>query len=136
MLKILIRKNVQQGNGHPVTVLIEEDGIITDCSLKTQEPDELLDFHLEPENVLNKVVLQTELLKDILSELDSSSDLIEVKHNLMFSNSIISPIILHFDNFYISQNSIVPNFRTHIYRSKLAPLLLVLYRIASLSLQQ
>lgn len=61
----------------------------------------MLDFHLEPENVLNKVVLQTELLKDILSELDSSSDLIEVKHNLMFSsiiNSIINPIILHFDN--------------------------------------
>ena len=23
-----------EGNGHPVTVLIEEDGIITDCSLK------------------------------------------------------------------------------------------------------
>ncbi|XP_031776506.1 cell cycle checkpoint protein RAD1 [Apis florea] len=68
----------EDGNGHPVTVLIEEDGIITDCSLKTQEPDELLDFHLEPENVLNKVVLQTELLKDILSELDSSSDLIEL----------------------------------------------------------
>ncbi|XP_020722512.1 cell cycle checkpoint protein RAD1-like isoform X1 [Bombus affinis] len=67
-----------EGNGHPVTVLIEEDGIITDCSLKTQEPDELLDFHLEPENVLNKVVLQTELLKDILSELDSTSDLIEL----------------------------------------------------------
>ncbi|XP_053999476.1 cell cycle checkpoint protein RAD1-like isoform X1 [Hylaeus anthracinus] len=67
-----------KGVGHPVTVLIEEDGIITDCSLKTQQPDELLDFHLEPENVLNKVVLQTELLKDILSELDPTSDLIEL----------------------------------------------------------
>ncbi|XP_076642109.1 cell cycle checkpoint protein RAD1 isoform X1 [Halictus rubicundus] len=67
-----------KGTGHPVTVLIEEDGIITDCSLKTQDPDELLDFHLQPENVLNKVVLQTELLKDILSELDQTSDLIEL----------------------------------------------------------
>ncbi|XP_033321467.1 cell cycle checkpoint protein RAD1 isoform X2 [Megalopta genalis] len=67
-----------KGTGHPVTVLIEEDGIITDCSLKTQDPDELLNFHLEPENVLNKVVLQTELLKDILSELDQTSDLIEL----------------------------------------------------------
>ncbi|XP_076175496.1 cell cycle checkpoint protein RAD1 isoform X5 [Ptiloglossa arizonensis] len=66
-----------KGAGHPVTVLIEEDGIITDCSLKTQDPDELLDFHLEPENVLNKVVLQTELLKDILSELDPTSNIIE-----------------------------------------------------------
>ncbi|OAD57181.1 Cell cycle checkpoint protein RAD1 [Eufriesea mexicana] len=72
-----------KGNGHPVTVLIEENGIITDCSLKTQDPDELLDFHLEPENVLNKVVLQTELLKDVLSELDSTSELI----NLLLSPS-------------------------------------------------
>ncbi|KOC64880.1 Cell cycle checkpoint protein RAD1 [Habropoda laboriosa] len=68
----------EDGNGYPVTVLIEEDGVITDCSLKTQDPDELLDFHLEPENVLNKVVLQTELLKDILSELDPTSDFIEL----------------------------------------------------------
>ncbi|XP_017757059.1 PREDICTED: cell cycle checkpoint protein RAD1-like [Eufriesea mexicana] len=73
----------EDGNGHPVTVLIEENGIITDCSLKTQDPDELLDFHLEPENVLNKVVLQTELLKDVLSELDSTSELI----NLLLSPS-------------------------------------------------
>lgn len=67
-----------EGDGHPLSILIEEDGIITDCSLKTQTPDELLDFHLEPENVVNKVVLQTELLKDILSELDTTSDLIEL----------------------------------------------------------
>lgn len=50
--------------------------------MKTQDPDELLDFHLEPENVLNKVVLQTELLKDVLLELDSTSDLINVKTNI------------------------------------------------------
>ncbi|XP_066585996.1 cell cycle checkpoint protein RAD1 [Prorops nasuta] len=67
-----------KGAGHPVTILIEEDGVITDCSLKTQEPNELLDFHLEPENVSNKVVVQTELLKDILTELDPTSELIEI----------------------------------------------------------
>lgn len=67
-----------KGVGHPLSVLIEENGVITDCSLKTQNPDELLDFHLEPENVFNKVVLQTELLKDILSELDNTSEFIEL----------------------------------------------------------
>lgn len=64
--------------GNPVTVLIEEDGIITECSLKTQEPDELLDFHMEPDNVLNQVILHTELLRDIWSELDISADFIQV----------------------------------------------------------
>lgn len=67
-----------KGVGNPLTVLIEENGIITDCSLKTQNPEELLDFHLEQENVFNKVVLQTELLKDILSELDPTSEVIEL----------------------------------------------------------
>lgn len=67
-----------QGTGYPVSVIIEEDGIITDCSLKTLEVDALLDFHLEAENVVNKVVLQTELLKDVMAELDPTSDLVEV----------------------------------------------------------
>lgn len=61
-----------------MTIIIEEDGVITDCSLRTLEVDTLLDFHLEAENVLNKVVLQTELLKDIIAELDPTSELVEV----------------------------------------------------------
>lgn len=67
-----------QGTGYPLSIIIEEDGVITDCSLKTLEVDALLDFHLETENVVNKVVLQTELLKDIMAELDPTSELVEV----------------------------------------------------------
>ncbi|XP_032664066.1 cell cycle checkpoint protein RAD1 isoform X2 [Odontomachus brunneus] len=67
-----------KGTGYPLSVIIEEDGIITDCSLKTLEVDTLLDFHLETENVVNKVVLRTELLKDIITELDPTSDLVEL----------------------------------------------------------
>ncbi|XP_011140010.1 cell cycle checkpoint protein RAD1 [Harpegnathos saltator] len=67
-----------KGTGYPLSVIIEEDGVITDCSLKTLEVDALLDFHLEAKNVVNKVVLQTELLKDIIAELDPTSDLVEL----------------------------------------------------------
>lgn len=74
----------KQGVGYPVTVLIEEEGIITDCSLKTQEPDELLDFNLAQDNVLNKVLLKTELLKDVLSELDPTCDVLEVDNSYIF----------------------------------------------------
>ncbi|XP_058805989.1 cell cycle checkpoint protein RAD1 [Phymastichus coffea] len=63
-----------KGKGHPVTVLIEEDGVVVDCSLKTQEADELLDFNLTPQNSMNKALLHSELLKDVLSELDTSSN--------------------------------------------------------------
>lgn len=59
-------------------MLIEEGGIITDCNLKTQEVDELLDFHLDADDVLNKVVLQADLLKDVVPELDPTNENIEV----------------------------------------------------------
>lgn len=61
-----------------MSVLIEEDGILTDCSLKTLEPDDLIDFNIEPSNVLNKVILNTEILRDIWSELDPTTDVIAV----------------------------------------------------------
>ncbi|XP_043463821.1 cell cycle checkpoint protein RAD1 isoform X1 [Leptopilina heterotoma] len=67
-----------KGNGNPVVLLIEEEGIITECCLQTTEPDELLNFNLEPENIVNKIYLQTALLKDVLAELDPSSDSIEL----------------------------------------------------------
>lgn len=66
-----------KGTGFPLSIIIEEDGVITDCSLKTLETDTLLDFHLEAENIVNKVVLQTELLKDVIAELDPTSELVE-----------------------------------------------------------
>jgi len=47
--------------------------------LKTLEVEELLDFHLDTENIVNKVVLQTELLKAVMAELDPTSQLVEVQ---------------------------------------------------------
>lgn len=75
-----------QGTGYPVSVIIEEDGLITDCSLKTLDVDTLLDFHLESENVTNKVILKTELLKDIIGELDQTSDVVEVQRVISLIN--------------------------------------------------
>ncbi|XP_015179482.1 PREDICTED: cell cycle checkpoint protein RAD1 isoform X2 [Polistes dominula] len=68
----------EDGIGNPLSVVIEENGVITDCSLKTQNPEGLLDFYLEEQNVYSRVVLKTELLKDILTELDPTSEIIEL----------------------------------------------------------
>jgi cell cycle checkpoint protein len=72
---------------------MEENGIIVDCSLKTQDPDEILDFDLDPEAVVNKVLLQSELLKDVFAELDPSSSYLEVKEikfrKQMFLNNML-----------------------------------------------
>ena len=37
---------------------LEEDGVLTDCSIKTQEPDEILDFNFSSDNVVNKIIMK------------------------------------------------------------------------------
>lgn len=37
---------------------LEEDGVLTDCSLKTLEPDEVLDFDFCSTNVVNKIIMK------------------------------------------------------------------------------
>lgn len=67
-----------QGVGHPLTVIIEEGGVIVDCSLKTQEPEDILDFDFDPNVVVNKILLLSDLLKDVLAEIDQTSNNVEV----------------------------------------------------------
>ncbi|XP_018299916.1 cell cycle checkpoint protein RAD1 [Mycetomoellerius zeteki] len=70
----------EDGTGYPLSIIIEEDGIITDCSLKTLEVEELLDFHIETEDIVNKVVLQTELLAAVtMAELDPTCRIVELR---------------------------------------------------------
>jgi len=57
---------------------LEEGGVITDCSIRTLEAEEILDFNFCAANVLNKIILRSECLKEVFAELDSSSDLIEI----------------------------------------------------------
>ena len=37
---------------------MEDAGILTDCSIKTQEPEDLLDFDFCGENVENKIIMK------------------------------------------------------------------------------
>ncbi|XP_076473064.1 cell cycle checkpoint protein RAD1-like isoform X1 [Babylonia areolata] len=66
------------GYGRPLVVILEEDGVLTDCSLKTLEPDEVLDFDFCSTSVINKIIMKSECLKEVFSELDSSSDILQI----------------------------------------------------------
>ena len=57
---------------------LEESGVITDCSIKTQEVDDILDFTFDNLSITCKVILAAELLKDVLNDLDTSSDVVEI----------------------------------------------------------
>ena len=37
---------------------LEENGVITDCSIQTLEPDETLDFDFTSANVSNKIIMK------------------------------------------------------------------------------
>lgn len=41
--------------------LVEDAGILTDCSIKTQEPEDLLDFDFSGESVENKIIMKVKL---------------------------------------------------------------------------
>ena len=37
---------------------LEENGVVTDCHIKTLEPDETLDFNFNSGNVINKIIMK------------------------------------------------------------------------------
>ncbi|XP_042883005.1 cell cycle checkpoint protein RAD1-like [Penaeus japonicus] len=71
-------KMCYNGYGSPLILLLEEAGVLTDCSIRTQEADDTLDFNFCNTGVINKVIMRSECLKEVFSELDMSSDVLEI----------------------------------------------------------
>lgn len=62
-------KDIQGGEGNSVKLVqlrstgcsfyrLEEGGVLTDCSIRTQEPEETLDFNFSSANVINKIIMK------------------------------------------------------------------------------
>ncbi|KAG2466144.1 cell cycle checkpoint protein RAD1 [Polypterus senegalus] len=66
------------GYGFPLTLFLEEGGVVTVCKIKTQEPEETLDFDFCSTNVVNKVILQSDSLREAFSELDMTSEVMQI----------------------------------------------------------
>ncbi|XP_049593644.1 cell cycle checkpoint protein RAD1 [Syngnathus scovelli] len=67
-----------RGYGYPLTLFLEEGGVVTVCKINTQEPEEPLDFEFCSSNVTNKVILLSESLKEAFSELDMTSEVLQI----------------------------------------------------------
>jgi len=70
-----------EGYGCPLILMLEEDGVIADCSIKTLIADEVEEMRIDgdgstPVNIPN-VIMQSAWLASAFSELDSSSDCVE-----------------------------------------------------------
>ena len=46
-----------RGYGYPLTLFLEEGGVVTVCKINTQEPEEPIDFEFCSNNVTNKVTI-------------------------------------------------------------------------------
>ncbi|KAI4886513.1 hypothetical protein NFI96_024877 [Prochilodus magdalenae] len=66
------------GYGYPLTLFLEEGGVVTVCKINTQEPEEPIDFDFCSTNVTNKVILQSDSLKEAFSELDMTSEILQL----------------------------------------------------------
>jgi len=71
-------KMCYEGYGCPLILMLQDEGVMTDCSLKTLEPDEVLDFDFCSENVVNKIIMKSECLKEVFSDLDYSSEVMQI----------------------------------------------------------
>ncbi|XP_069633469.1 cell cycle checkpoint protein RAD1 isoform X2 [Haliaeetus albicilla] len=67
-----------RGYSYPLMLFLEEGGVVTVCKINTQEPDELLDFDFCSTNVVNKVILQSEGLREAFAELDMTSEVLQI----------------------------------------------------------
>lgn len=67
-----------QGYGYPLMLFLEEGGVMTVCKINTQEPEETLDFDFCSTNVINKIILQSEGLREAFSELDMTSEVLQI----------------------------------------------------------
>lgn len=65
-------------NGEPLILLLEENGVVTDCSIKTMDAAEVLDFNFCSGNVVNKIIMKSDCLKELFAELDTTSDYLEI----------------------------------------------------------
>ena len=67
------------GHGHPLKMLLVDDsGVLTDCSVKTQESEDLVDLNFSGEDVMNKIIMKSASLRDAFQELDMSSEVIQI----------------------------------------------------------
>jgi len=61
------------GYGNQLLLMLEEGGVVTNCGLKTLEPEIISHFNFRGSPIPNKIIMEAEYLKDAFNELDWSS---------------------------------------------------------------
>ncbi|EGD73030.1 hypothetical protein PTSG_04741 [Salpingoeca rosetta] len=65
------------GYGSCLNLLLEEHGVVTDCSIRTQEADEFASIDMRTAAIPTNVIMKSDWLAEVFSELDTTSTVIE-----------------------------------------------------------
>ncbi|KAK9506219.1 hypothetical protein O3M35_008193 [Rhynocoris fuscipes] len=67
--------------GAPLRLVLIEDDIVTDCSIKTMDTLETLNFSLPQEDVIGKLIVDGAGFREVLCDLDSDSEYVDILLN-------------------------------------------------------
>ncbi|CAH8497346.1 unnamed protein product [Schistosoma turkestanicum] len=65
-------------HGSALNIILEENGVVAECNIKTMEAFEILDFDFSSSNILDKFIMKSECMREAFNELDNSSEILEV----------------------------------------------------------
>lgn len=54
-----------EGYGSPLILLLEDNGIITECSIKTLETDSFINFDFDIDKLITKIIMKVNRKKNI-----------------------------------------------------------------------
>jgi cell cycle checkpoint protein len=57
---------------------LEDNGVITECNINTLEAEEIVNFDFDFDTVVNKIIMKSECLREIISDIDVTNELIEI----------------------------------------------------------
>eukprot|EP00299_Pterocystis_sp_00344_P010430 c4657_g1_i1.p1 GENE.c4657_g1_i1~~c4657_g1_i1.p1 ORF type:complete len:296 (-),score=78.28 c4657_g1_i1:29-916(-) len=84
------------GPGHPLVLMLDENGVMTDCGLRTLVTDKPLDFDFIASTAPNKFIVRSEVLRDAFTEFDLIHSGVDVnfilENNQRFCMSIDGPL--------------------------------------------
>jgi len=58
------------GAGHPVSLILEDQGVITQCQIRTLDAMGPIDFNFRSSPIVSRAIVKSELLKEALAELE------------------------------------------------------------------
>ncbi|CDS42360.1 cell cycle checkpoint protein rad1 [Echinococcus multilocularis] len=64
--------------GGTLDLLLEDSGVVAECNIKTMDALEVLDFDFTSSQLISKVIMKPECMREAFSELDVTSDVLEV----------------------------------------------------------